>query len=42
MSNNIVIGITHFEIKTENTTAIYRNLAIQQSATYPLSLSMLV
>ena len=42
MSNNIVIGITHFEIKTENTTAIYRNLAIQQSVTYLLSLFMLV
>jgi len=36
MSNNIVIGITHLDAKTENTTAIYRNWAAQQSATYPL------
>ena len=36
MSNNIVIGITHIDAKTENTTAIYRNWAAQQSTSYPL------
>ena len=36
MSNNIVIGITHIDTKTENTTAIYRNWAAQQSTSYPL------
>ena len=36
MSNNIVIGITHLDAKTENTTAIYRDWAAQQATTYPL------
>ena len=36
MSNNVVICITYLDTKTENSTAIYRNWAVQQSATYPL------
>ncbi|OAL79810.1 GTP-binding protein [Acinetobacter sp. SFB] len=36
MNDNIVIGITHLDQKTKNTTLIYREWAELQSKTYPV------